>query len=62
MYISFQDSALKDLRKVDKHETKKILQTIDNLKNYPNVPNIKKLVNHYPLIGLELGIIEFYLI
>jgi len=55
MYISFQDSALKDLRKIDKHETKKILQTIDKLKNYPNVPNIKRLVNHYPPYRFRVG-------
>jgi len=55
MYISFQDSALKDLRKIDKHETKKILQTIDKLKHYPNVPNIKRLINHYPPYRFRVG-------
>jgi len=55
MYINFQDSALKDLRKIDKYEAEKILKAIPNLSNYPNVSNIKKLANHYPPYRFRVG-------
>ena len=55
MKINFQDSAYKDLKKVDKAQVSKILQTINKLKNYPNVSNVKKLKNHYPPYRLRVG-------
>ncbi len=55
MKINFQDSAYKDLKKVDKAQVSKILQTINKLENYPNVTNVKKLTNHYPPYRLRVG-------
>lgn len=55
MQINFQDSALKDLKKIDKSEAIKILQAIKKLENYPNVSNIKKLTNHYPPYRFRIG-------
>ena len=35
----------KDLKKIDKQEQEKIILKIQNLKDYPNIPNIKKIYN-----------------
>lgn len=48
MLIDIQDSAYKDLKKIDKSEAIKILQTIKKLEDY-------KLTNHYPPFRLRIG-------
>jgi mRNA interferase RelE/StbE len=55
MLISFQESALKDLKKIDKTEAKKILEAIKKLEYYPLVFNIKKLTNYYPPYRFRIG-------
>ena len=55
MLIDIQDSAYKDLKKIDKSDTIKILQTIKKLEDYPNITNVKKLTNHYPPFRLRIG-------
>lgn len=55
MLIDIQDSAYKDLKKIDKSEAIKILQTIKKLEDYPNITNVKKLTNHYPPFRLRIG-------
>lgn len=45
MLINIQDSACKDLKKLDKSEVIKILQTIKKLEDYPHITNVKKLKN-----------------
>jgi mRNA-degrading endonuclease RelE of RelBE toxin-antitoxin system len=41
MNIQIQESAIKDLKKIGKSISKKILHQIKNLENYPNISNIK---------------------
>jgi mRNA interferase RelE/StbE len=55
MLIDIQDSAYKDLKKLDKSDAIKILQTIKKLEDYPNITNVKKLTNHYPPFRLRIG-------
>ena len=55
MLIDIQDSAYKDLKKIDKSEAIKILQTIKKLEDYPNITNVKKLTNHYLPFRLRIG-------
>jgi mRNA interferase RelE/StbE len=55
MQINIQDSALKDLKNIDKSISIKILETIKKLENYPDIPNVKKLVNHYPPYRFRIG-------
>ena len=46
MTVEIQDSALKELKKLDKTIAKNILQQLYKLEEYPNISNIKKLKNH----------------
>jgi len=62
MKIDIRSSAINDLKKLDKSKAEKILKAIFNLANYPNVSNIKKLVNHKPTHRLRVGDYRFYLI
>jgi len=55
MNIRFQESAKKDLKKIDKKNIIKILKEIEKLENYPNISNIKKLKNYYPPQRLRVG-------
>ena len=55
MKIELQESAKKDLKKLDRPDAKKILFQIKNLENYPNLSNIKKLKNHYPPLRYRIG-------
>ncbi len=48
MIIEIQESAKKYLKKIDKSFALKILQSINTLKDYPNISNIKKLKEFYP--------------
>ena len=50
MKIEILDKAIKDLKKIDKTQAKKILNSISKFKDYPNIANIKKLTNHTQLI------------
>jgi len=55
MNIQIQESAIKDLKKIDKSTSKKILYKIKNLEYYPDISNIKKLKNHYPPMRYRIG-------
>jgi len=55
MKISIRKKAIKDLKSIDKIMQGKIKQEILNLKNFPNVKNIKKLVNFEPAYRLRIG-------
>lgn len=48
MKIEIQESAKKDLKKLDKPIALKILQEIKKLESFPDSPNTKKLKNHQP--------------
>ena len=55
MKISIRKKAIKDLKSIDKNMQEKIKKEILNLKNFPNVRNIKKLVNFEPAYRLRIG-------
>ena len=55
MNIKVQESAKKDLKKIDKSEAIKILKAIEKLRKYPNTPNIKKLTNFHPPFRFRVG-------
>jgi mRNA interferase RelE/StbE len=55
MTVIVQESAIKDLKSIDKTTAIKILLQIKKLENYPNLSNIKKLKNHYPPLRYRIG-------
>ena len=55
MKVIIDENAIKDLSKLDKKLTKKIFSKIEELQNFPNITNIKKLVNFYPPYRLRVG-------
>jgi len=55
MNIVFEDKALKQLKKIPKNDAKLILSKINNLNNFPNISNIKKLINYYPPFRLRIN-------
>ena len=55
MKISIRKKAVKDLKSIDKIMQEKIKKEILNLKNFPAVKNIKKLVNFEPAYRLRVG-------
>ena len=55
MIVEIQESAKKDLKKIDKTKALKILKQIKKLENYPHITNIKKLKNHYPPMRYRIG-------
>ena len=55
MKVVVRKSAAKDIEKIaEPHKTKIKLQ-IQQLQNFPDVPNIKKLKNHQPVFRLRVG-------
>jgi mRNA interferase RelE/StbE len=55
MTLVIQESAVKDLKNIDKTTATKILLQIKKLEDYPNLSNIKKLKNHYPPLRYRIG-------
>ncbi len=55
MIIKVQESAKKDLKKIDKTEQKRILIALKELEKYPKISNIKKLKNFYPPLRYRVG-------
>lgn len=55
MKILFRKTALKQLKKIDKSQAKRIYEKIQELNNYPNVSNTKKLTNYNPSYRLRVG-------
>ena len=55
MRIELQESAKKDLKKIDKYRALGILKKIKGLESYPNLTNIKKLKNYYPPFRYRVG-------
>ncbi|MFK5976603.1 MAG: type II toxin-antitoxin system RelE/ParE family toxin [Sulfurovum sp.] len=55
MIVEIQESAKKDLKKIDKTSAIKILKSMQNLNDYPNVSNIKKLKEYYPPYRYRIG-------
>jgi mRNA interferase RelE/StbE len=55
MKVEIDDKAIKDLSKIDKKEAIKILNKIENLQDFPQVANIKRLTNFEPPYRLRVG-------
>ena len=55
MRVEIQESAKKDLKKIDKYKALGILKKIKGLEEYPDLTNIKKLKNHYPPFRYRVG-------
>jgi len=52
--ITFKPQSIKDLKKIDKKEVNKIIETIENMQD--NLKgDIKKLTNHSPQYRLRVG-------
>ena len=55
MKINIRKSAIKDLKNIPKDEKERIYNKIMELKNFPEIPNIKKLSNFEPAYRLRVG-------
>ena len=55
MKINIRKSAIKDIRKIDHTIKEKIHLKILELKDFPEVSNIKKLTNFEPAYRLRVG-------
>lgn len=55
MIVKIQDSAIKDLKKIDKTTALLIAEQIKRLELFPNIPNIKKLKSFYPPFRYRIG-------
>jgi len=55
MKISIRKKAIKDLKNINEPFNSKIKDEILKLKNFPDVNNIKKLVNFEPAYRLRVG-------
>jgi len=53
--VNVLEKAQKDLKNINKNDIKKILLAIKELEKYPNVSNIKKLVNFSPVYRKRVG-------
>jgi mRNA interferase RelE/StbE len=55
MRIEIRKSAIKDFQKINEPFKSKLHEKIISLKNFPDVPNIKKLTNFEPAYRLRVG-------
>ncbi|WP_457564735.1 type II toxin-antitoxin system RelE family toxin [Caminibacter sp.] len=55
MKITIRQSAIKDFKKINEPFKSKIKEAIISLKQFPNVNNVKKLVNFEPAYRLRVG-------
>jgi mRNA interferase RelE/StbE len=55
MKIEIRQSAIKDLKKISEPFRSKIESKILDLKNFPNVSNLKRLVNFEPAYRMRVG-------
>ena len=55
MRVIIEESAYRDLRRIDTHTVKTILLKLKELENYPMTPNVKKLKKHYPPMRYRIG-------
>jgi mRNA interferase RelE/StbE len=55
MKIRLRNSAVKDLKRIDSKQRKKILLKISELQNFPEVNNLKKLTNFEPAYRFRVG-------
>jgi len=55
MRINIRKSAIKDFKKIDHSDKEVIHFKILELKNFPNISNVKKLTNFEPAFRLRIG-------
>ncbi len=55
MQIEIRKSAIKDLKQISEPYKTKIHNKILELRNFPNIQNIKKLTNFEPAYRLRIG-------
>ena len=55
MKINIRKSAIKDLKQISKKEKERIYKKIMELKNFPNVKNVKRLSNFEPSFRMRVG-------
>lgn len=55
MIVELTDKAIKDLSKINRQDGLKIFSKIENLKDFPQVANLKKLNNFMPPYRLRVG-------
>jgi len=55
MKINIRKSAIKDLKKIDSKSKERLHTKILNLKNFPDISNIKKLTNFEPAYRMRVG-------
>ena len=55
MNIHIRKSAIKDLKRIDSKSKETIHAKILELKEFPNIPNVKKLTNFEPAYRLRVG-------
>lgn len=55
MKLKIRKSAIKDLKKIDYQTRSRIHGKIQDLANYPDVTNIKKLTNFEPAYRMRVG-------
>ncbi|OHE15450.1 MAG: plasmid stabilization protein [Sulfurimonas sp. RIFOXYD2_FULL_37_8] len=55
MLIEIRKSAVKDLKSISEPFKTKLHDKISELKNFPNLSNIKKLTNFEPAYRLRVG-------
>jgi mRNA interferase RelE/StbE len=55
MNVVIRKSAVKDFKKISEPYKSKIKEKIVNLQNFPDISNIKKLINFTPSYRLRVG-------
>jgi len=55
MKVRIQERAKKDLKSVDRVTARRLLEKIARLQEYPDLPQIKRLKNHYPPFRMRVG-------
>ncbi len=55
MKVNIRKSAIKDLIKIDRQNREKIHLKIAELKNFPDISNLKKLTNFEPAYRRRIG-------
>ncbi len=56
MKIFIRKSAIKDLKKINSKDKEKLIQKINELKNFPNISNCKRLSNFQLSFRVRVGI------
>lgn len=55
MKINIRKSAIKDLKRIDTSDKERIHNSILELKNFPNIPSIKRLTCFQPAYRMRVG-------